>query len=277
MELLLVAQEQISTGEASRALGAFEGLLLGVGPLMAFQMFQSCKRAMAGRADMRARLVSLGWRHDGGGLRCVHGDGRGCRQAVPLVSYGRSGGGSRSWAGRGGLFGWGWAAYPTRRWRECSRQRRKEKRTNWTWRRERRAFFPRHPDKPRGGGYGEGRDRNRGRKKGREREERGAEGGTSERRCEVNQCGRSRHDGASDGGQVGSGWRGWSDGRGSGETESDGEVDCRMLFRQNARALRVRNCVSLVFRGRLSTIGISVRCGGLSVVARRESGLPGVD
>lgn len=38
MELLLVAQEQVPAGEASRALRAFEGLLLRVGPLVAFQV-----------------------------------------------------------------------------------------------------------------------------------------------------------------------------------------------------------------------------------------------
>lgn len=61
MELLLVAQEQISPREAARALGAFERLLLCVRALVALQMLEPRKRARACRADVWPRLVGLGW------------------------------------------------------------------------------------------------------------------------------------------------------------------------------------------------------------------------
>jgi hypothetical protein len=39
MEFLLVAEEKIASSETSIALRAFERLLFGMGPLMAFQVF----------------------------------------------------------------------------------------------------------------------------------------------------------------------------------------------------------------------------------------------
>lgn len=62
MELLLVPQQEIPAGKASRALLAFEGFLLGMRSLVSFQVFQSCERTSAGTADMRSRLVGLGRR-----------------------------------------------------------------------------------------------------------------------------------------------------------------------------------------------------------------------
>jgi hypothetical protein len=72
MELLLVTQQEISAGEASRALGTFEGLFLGVRPLVSFQVLQSGKGALAGCADVRARLVGFRRREIG---RCLGVDG----------------------------------------------------------------------------------------------------------------------------------------------------------------------------------------------------------
>ena len=60
MQLLLMAQKQVSPGEAARALWAFEGLLLGVGALMALQMLQTGEGALACAAYVWARLVGLG-------------------------------------------------------------------------------------------------------------------------------------------------------------------------------------------------------------------------
>lgn len=77
MKFLLVPQEQITASKAPRALGAFERLLLGMRPLVALQMFQTSKRALAGAANVWARLVRLGRRESGGRLG-VDGDGRGC-------------------------------------------------------------------------------------------------------------------------------------------------------------------------------------------------------
>lgn len=82
MELLLVAQQQVSAGKASRALGALEGLLLGVGALVTLQMLETCEGPLAGGADMRSGLIGLGQREGAGrsGRRGrfggrVHGDG----------------------------------------------------------------------------------------------------------------------------------------------------------------------------------------------------------
>lgn len=62
MQLLLVSEKKVSTGEAARAVRAFKGLLLRMRTLMAFQMFQSRKRATAGRANVRPGLVRFRWR-----------------------------------------------------------------------------------------------------------------------------------------------------------------------------------------------------------------------
>lgn len=82
MELLLVAQQQVSAGKASAALGALEGLLLGVGALVTLQMLEAGEGALTGGADMRTGLIGLGQR-EGGGRRDgrgrfggrIHGDG----------------------------------------------------------------------------------------------------------------------------------------------------------------------------------------------------------
>lgn len=88
MEFLLVAQQQVPAGKASRAFGALKGLFLGVRPFMPFQVFQSGKGALASRAHMRARLVCLGRREGGGSLGRVDGDGGSCRWGKRLVMGG---------------------------------------------------------------------------------------------------------------------------------------------------------------------------------------------
>lgn len=60
MQLLLMPEQQITTSEASCAIGAFKGLLLGVRALMTLQVLQSRKGATAGGTDMGPRLVCLG-------------------------------------------------------------------------------------------------------------------------------------------------------------------------------------------------------------------------
>jgi len=62
MELLLMTQEEVAAGEASRAFRALEGLLFGVRPFVTLEVLQSCERALAGLADVRSRLVGLGSR-----------------------------------------------------------------------------------------------------------------------------------------------------------------------------------------------------------------------
>jgi hypothetical protein len=76
MELLLVTQQQVAPGEASRALRALKRLLLCVGTLVAFQVLQSGKGTLAGCADVRAGLIGFWWGEVGGSF-CVDGDGRG--------------------------------------------------------------------------------------------------------------------------------------------------------------------------------------------------------
>lgn len=77
MQLLLVTQEQIPSGKASCAFWTFKGLLFGVRSLMAFQMLQPGKGALAGPADMWTRLVGLGWGEIVIGGLGVYGNGRG--------------------------------------------------------------------------------------------------------------------------------------------------------------------------------------------------------
>jgi hypothetical protein len=62
MQLLLMAEQQIAARKAAGTVGAFKGLLLRMGSLVALQVLQSRKRATAGSADMRPRLVGLGRR-----------------------------------------------------------------------------------------------------------------------------------------------------------------------------------------------------------------------
>jgi hypothetical protein len=91
VELLLVTQQQVSAGEASRAFGALEGLLLCVGALVAFQVLEAGKGALAGCADVRAGLIGLWW-GEGGGSFCVDGDGGGDRVVGVGGSAGHGGG-----------------------------------------------------------------------------------------------------------------------------------------------------------------------------------------
>jgi hypothetical protein len=68
MQLLLMAQQQVASRKATRALRALERLLLCVRALVSLQMLESRKRPRACRADVRPRLVSLWWREcDRGG------------------------------------------------------------------------------------------------------------------------------------------------------------------------------------------------------------------
>jgi hypothetical protein len=62
VELLLVAEQEVASRKASRALGALEGLLFGVRSLVSLQVLQSRKRPCACRADVWPGLVVLGWR-----------------------------------------------------------------------------------------------------------------------------------------------------------------------------------------------------------------------
>jgi hypothetical protein len=62
VQLLLVAEQKIAASEASGALRAFEGLLLGVGPFVSLEVFQSRERALTGPADVWSRFVGLWWR-----------------------------------------------------------------------------------------------------------------------------------------------------------------------------------------------------------------------
>lgn len=64
MQLLLVAEEEIASGEAPRAFRAFEGLLLGVGSLVAFEMLEAREGSLARTANVWPRLVRLRGRED---------------------------------------------------------------------------------------------------------------------------------------------------------------------------------------------------------------------
>ena len=57
MQRPLVTQQHITTGEASCAFGTLEGFLLGVGALVSLEMLRSDEGALAGPANVRARLV----------------------------------------------------------------------------------------------------------------------------------------------------------------------------------------------------------------------------
>lgn len=63
-----MTKQEITTSEAARTVGAFKGLLFGMRPFMALQVFQSGKGPTAGCADMRTRLISFGGRDIGIGL-----------------------------------------------------------------------------------------------------------------------------------------------------------------------------------------------------------------
>lgn len=53
-------QQQVAASEAPSALGALEGLLLGVGTLVALEVLESSEGTIAGPADVRPRFVGLG-------------------------------------------------------------------------------------------------------------------------------------------------------------------------------------------------------------------------
>ena len=63
-----MAEQEITTSEAACAVGAFKGLLFGMRPFMALQVFQPGKGPTAGCADMRTRLIGFGGRDIGIGL-----------------------------------------------------------------------------------------------------------------------------------------------------------------------------------------------------------------
>lgn len=73
VKLLLVAKQQIATGKASCTFGAFEGLLLGVGALVPFQVLKTSKGALASCANVRTGFVRL-WRGEVGRRFRAHGD-----------------------------------------------------------------------------------------------------------------------------------------------------------------------------------------------------------
>lgn len=53
-------QKQVPAGEAPCALRTFKGFLFSVGALMALEVFETGKRALAGSTYMRPWLVGLG-------------------------------------------------------------------------------------------------------------------------------------------------------------------------------------------------------------------------
>ena len=83
VQLLLMPEQQVTAGEASRTFRALKGLLLGVRALVPLQVLQAGKGALASRADVWPRLVSLWWREVGRRLR-VDGDCGRCRQGSKL-------------------------------------------------------------------------------------------------------------------------------------------------------------------------------------------------
>jgi hypothetical protein len=85
MQLLLVAEKQVTTGEATGAFGALERLLFCMRPLVALEMLQTSERPLAGAADMGTRLVGLG-RGEGGRSLGVDHDGRGFLRERRIVS-----------------------------------------------------------------------------------------------------------------------------------------------------------------------------------------------
>lgn len=72
-----MAKQKITTGEAARTVGAFKGLLFGMRPFMALQVFQPGKGPTAGCADMRTRLIGFGGRDISIGLGVGFGFFRG--------------------------------------------------------------------------------------------------------------------------------------------------------------------------------------------------------
>ena len=72
MQLLLVAQEQVTASKAPCAFGTLEWFLLGVRPLMSLEMLQAGERALASAADVGARFIGLGRREGSGGLGVDH-------------------------------------------------------------------------------------------------------------------------------------------------------------------------------------------------------------
>lgn len=135
VELLLMPQEQVSPSKASCTFGTLERLLFCVRPLMAFQVFQSSKPALAGRADVRSGLVRLWW---GEGSRSfgVYGN---CRSWFPFkfimsVTFNKNTGSARMFRERTGAENKenGWAiAYRSHRWSRWPRQGPTVKRTTW--------------------------------------------------------------------------------------------------------------------------------------------------
>lgn len=100
MQLLLVAEKQVAPGKTSFTLGALEGLLLCVGALMSFQMFQPSECAAASGTAMRTRLVGLGWREIGRGRLGIDSNCRSFYSAVHRLA--RSVGATSESRGLGG-------------------------------------------------------------------------------------------------------------------------------------------------------------------------------
>jgi hypothetical protein len=138
VEFLLVTQKEVPPSEASCTLWTFKGLLFCVRPLMALQMFQSSEWSQTCRADMRPRLVGLGWGESGRSFR-IHSYGRACYatrlpRQLHMSSYEEA---VVCHDRKESSIGNSVQAYRFRRWRwECSQQRRQAKRMNWTWRQE---------------------------------------------------------------------------------------------------------------------------------------------
>jgi len=60
MQLLLVAEQQIPSGETPGTLGALERLLFGVRAFVALKMLEARERSSAGSTNVRTRLFGLG-------------------------------------------------------------------------------------------------------------------------------------------------------------------------------------------------------------------------
>lgn len=78
MQLLLMPQEQIAASKAPGALWTLEWFFFGVGSLVALQVLQTGKGALASAADVGSRFVSLGRWEGCGGFRVDH-DSRSCK------------------------------------------------------------------------------------------------------------------------------------------------------------------------------------------------------
>lgn len=81
VQLLLVPEKQISTGEAAGALGALERFFFGMRTLVAFQVLETGKGTLARRADVGSWLIGF-WCGKGGRRLGVDGYGGSCKVNV---------------------------------------------------------------------------------------------------------------------------------------------------------------------------------------------------